>query len=91
MTVVKLPEKRSLGAGDGLARLTPREHQVLALMAEGLSNAMICSRLWVTEKTLESHIRSVYRKLELPPADRCHRRVMAVLAFLSATGARRAA
>ena len=62
--------------------LTEREREVLALMAEGRSNQAICDRLFVTPKTVEAHIASIFSKLELLPAPDDHRRVLAVLAFL---------
>ena len=67
---------------DPLAALSPRERQVLALMAEGRSNAGIAHQLWVTEGTVEKHVRSVLAKLELPETADDHRRVLAVLAYL---------
>jgi len=69
---------------DPLAALSAREHEVLALMAEGRSNAGIARRLWVTEGTVEKHVRSILAKLTLPEADDDHRRVLAVLTFLEA-------
>jgi DNA-binding NarL/FixJ family response regulator len=62
--------------------LTDREREVLALMAEGRSNQAIADRLFVTPKTVEAHIASIFSKLELVPAADDHRRVLAVLAFL---------
>jgi DNA-binding NarL/FixJ family response regulator len=70
--------------GDPLEGLTAREREVLALMAEGRSNAGISHVLWVTEGTVEKHVRSILMKLRLPEADEVHRRVLAVLAFLEA-------
>lgn len=67
---------------DRLERLTDRERQVLALMAEGASNAGIAKRLWVTEGTVEKHVRSILSKLRLPETPDDHRRVLAVLTFL---------
>jgi DNA-binding NarL/FixJ family response regulator len=69
---------------DPLAALSPREHEVLALMAEGLSNAGIARRLWLTEGTVEKHVRSILSKLNLPETGDDHRRVRAVIAFLEA-------
>jgi DNA-binding NarL/FixJ family response regulator len=69
-------------ADDPLAMLTTREREVLALMAEGRSNAGIGQALWVTEGTVEKHVRSIMMKLQLPEAAEVHRRVLAVLAFL---------
>ena len=62
--------------------LTPREREVLALMAEGLSNAAIASRLVVTDRAVEKHVTSIFSKLRLPAASEDHRRVLAVLAYL---------
>jgi DNA-binding NarL/FixJ family response regulator len=67
---------------DRLERLTPREREVLELMAEGASNAGIAKRLWVTEGTVEKHVRSILAKLQLAEAPDDHRRVLAVLTFL---------
>jgi DNA-binding NarL/FixJ family response regulator len=62
--------------------LTPREREVLALMAEGMSNAGIASRLVVTEGAVEKHISSIFAKLGLQPTEQVHRRVLAVLTYL---------
>jgi DNA-binding NarL/FixJ family response regulator len=67
-----------------LAELTPREREVLALIAEGKTNAGIAKQLWVTEKTVETHVSSILGKLGLPQSVDAHRRVLAVLAFLRA-------
>jgi DNA-binding NarL/FixJ family response regulator len=67
---------------DPLAELTARELEVLALVAEGRSNAGVARRLWVTEGAVEKHVRSVLSKLALPAGDEDHRRVLAVLTFL---------
>lgn len=69
---------------DPLDDLTPREREALALMAEGRSNAGIARQLWVTEGTVEKHVRSILSKLRLPETDEDHRRVLAVLTFLEA-------
>ncbi|MEA2384763.1 MAG: hypothetical protein QOH72_4734 [Solirubrobacteraceae bacterium] len=71
-------------ARDPLDELTPREREVLALMAEGHSNAGIGRRLWVTEGTVEKHVHSILGKLPLPAIEDAHRRVLAVLTFLDA-------
>jgi DNA-binding NarL/FixJ family response regulator len=69
--------------GDGpLDELTPREREVLALMAEGRSNAAIATALVVTEGAVEKHISNIFAKLSLPPSETDHRRVLAVLAYL---------
>ncbi|BAC71342.1 MULTISPECIES: response regulator transcription factor [Streptomyces] len=69
---------------DPLARLTPREREVLALIAQGKSNGAIARELVVSEAAVGKHIGSILTKLDLPPADETHRRVLAVLAFLRA-------
>jgi DNA-binding NarL/FixJ family response regulator len=71
-------------AGDPLDALSPREREVLALMAEGRSNAAIAHRLWVSEGTVEKHVRSILAKLRLPDSAEDHRRVLAVITFLGA-------
>jgi DNA-binding NarL/FixJ family response regulator len=68
----------------GIKGLTPREQEVLSLMAEGLTNAGIARRLVLTERTVESHVRNVFMKLDLPGGEDGHRRVLAVLSYLSA-------
>ena len=67
---------------DPLAELTPREREVLQLMAEGLSNVAIAERIVVTEHAVEKHVTNIFQKLRLPPAPETHRRVLAVLAYL---------
>jgi DNA-binding NarL/FixJ family response regulator len=69
---------------DPLEDLSPREREVLALMAEGRSNAGIARRLWVTEGTVEKHVRHILEKLSLPETSDDHRRVLAVVTFLEA-------
>lgn len=71
-------------AGDALADLTRREREVLALMAEGYSNAGIGRRLRVTESTVEKHVHSIMMKLPVPDTDDVHRRVLAAITFLDA-------
>jgi DNA-binding NarL/FixJ family response regulator len=67
---------------DPLDTLSPREREVLKVMAEGHSNHGIATALVVTEDAVEKHVRSILRKLDLPPTASKHRRVLAVLAFL---------
>ncbi|MDV3125529.1 response regulator transcription factor [Mycobacterium sp. 21AC1] len=67
---------------DPLAALSAREHEVLVLMAEGLSNSGIARRIWVTEGTVEKHVRSILTKLNLPETADDHRRVRAVITYL---------
>jgi DNA-binding NarL/FixJ family response regulator len=69
---------------DPLEDLSPREREVLGLMAEGLSNRGICERLFLSPKTVETHVSAIFTKLRLAPAPDDHRRVLAVLAFLRA-------
>ena len=69
---------------DPLDALSAREREVLALMAEGRSNSAISRELWVTEGTVEKHMRSILMKLRLPESGEVHRRVLAVLTFLGA-------
>jgi DNA-binding NarL/FixJ family response regulator len=71
--------------GGALAELTPREREALSLMAEGRTNAAIARTMVVTEGAVEKHISSIFGKLELPPSDDDHRRVLAVLAYLHAS------
>jgi DNA-binding NarL/FixJ family response regulator len=77
------------GAGQAspMARLTPRESEVLTLMAEGRSNAAIAARMFVSEKAVGKHTNSIFTKLDLPPAPDDNRRVLAVLAWLHAESA----
>ena len=72
-----------------LERLSPREREVLALMAEGLGNTAIAERLVVTDGAVHKHIRSIFAKLDLAPDDRADRRVTAVLRYLEADDSRR--
>jgi DNA-binding NarL/FixJ family response regulator len=66
-----------------VTRLSPREREVLALMAEGRSNSAIAQRLFVTEKAVSKHSTSIFAKLDLIPSDDDNRRVLAVLAYLN--------
>jgi DNA-binding NarL/FixJ family response regulator len=69
---------------DPVDRLTPREHEVLSLMAEGLTNRAIGERLWISEHTVEKHVRNIFATLQLPTSADDHRRVLAVVRFLDA-------
>ena len=69
---------------DPLSELSPREREVLGLMAEGRSNHAIADQLVVTERAVEKHVTSIFNKLNLPPAQDDHRRVLAVLTYLRA-------
>jgi DNA-binding NarL/FixJ family response regulator len=71
---------------DPFDMLTTREREVLALMAEGRSNAGIARQIWVAEATVEKHVHSILGKLNLPDSSDDHRRVLAVLAYLSSAG-----
>jgi DNA-binding NarL/FixJ family response regulator len=73
------------GPSGALDELTPREREVLGLMAEGRTNAGIAKRLWLTEKTVETHIRTILMKLGLQTSADDHRRVLAVLTYLRAS------
>jgi DNA-binding NarL/FixJ family response regulator len=68
-----------------LEELTPREREVLSLMAEGRTNGGIARQLWLTEKTIETHVRTILMKLGLPVSSDDHRRVLAVLTYLRAS------
>ena len=74
-------------ADDPLAELTPREREVLGLIAEGRSNKALCAKLFLSPKTIETHVNSIFLKLGLLPAPDDHRRVLAVLAYLRGTAA----
>ena len=78
--------RRPLGVPGPVASLTTRERDVLALVAEGRTNAAIPRRLWLSERTVETHISGVIAKLGIAGAVDDHRRVLAVLAYLEATG-----
>ena len=71
-------------SGGALDTLSPREHEVLALMAEGRSNAAIASQLVLTVGAVEKHVANIFTKLRLPPSGEDHRRVLAVIAYLRA-------
>ena len=70
-------------SGDALARLTPREREVLALMAEGHSNSGLAGHLSISERAVEKHIGGIFTKLDLPPSTAHHRRVLAVVTYLN--------
>ncbi len=72
------------GADDPLAELTPREREVIALIAEGRSNKGIGQRLFITERAVQKHVTSIFMKLGLPQSDDDHRRILAVLAYVGA-------
>ena len=82
--VAQLVGQRRKG-DDPLEHLTERELEVLALMAEGRSNKAIGERLFITEHTVEKHVKSIFGSLRLPPSPDDHRRVLAVVTFLNAT------
>jgi DNA-binding NarL/FixJ family response regulator len=85
--VAELVRGRDAAPGnEALGALTPREQEVLSLMAEGRTNAAIARALVVTQGAVEKHISSIFSKLDLPATDDDHRRVLAVLAFLRAGG-----
>jgi DNA-binding NarL/FixJ family response regulator len=71
---------------DPLGALSEREREVLSLVAEGRSNAGVAHRLWISEGTVEKHVRSILTKLDLPGTDDDHRRVLAVLTYLDSLG-----
>lgn len=77
---------RSARSPDPIAALSTREREVLALMAEGRSNASIAHSLVLTERTVETHVRNIFTRLDLAPEANDHRRVLAVLAFLGPGG-----
>ena len=72
--------------GGILAELSRRERDVLALLADGRTNAAIAARLWLTPRTVEGHVRSIFAKLRLPASPEDHRRVLAARAYLAARG-----
>jgi len=83
--VAELVRSRTGQPGDtALAALTPREREVLELMAEGRTNAAIARSMVVTAGAVEKHVSSIFGKLDLPATDDDHRRVLAVLAYLQA-------
>jgi RNA polymerase sigma factor (sigma-70 family) len=81
-TVVQQLFGRRRSGHDALEELSEREREVLALMAEGRSNRAIAERLFITERTVEKHTKSIFQKLRLAATEDAHRRVLAVLAFL---------
>jgi DNA-binding NarL/FixJ family response regulator len=74
------------GRSGSLAALTPRETEVLALIAEGRTNVGIARRLWLTPRTVETHVSSIFLKLGIVAGEEDHRRVLAVLAYLRGSG-----
>ena len=82
MTVRILIAEDDVLLREGLSRLTPREREVLAAMAEGMPNLAIAEALVVTEAAVEKHIRRIFQKFDLPPTNMGHRRVLAVLSYL---------
>jgi DNA-binding NarL/FixJ family response regulator len=82
-TVVSQLVGRRRQGHDPVDDLSEREREVLALMAEGRSNRAIAERLFITERTVEKHVKSIFGKLALPASADAHRRVLAVLAYLS--------
>lgn len=80
--VVALEPRRLTARVDRMGELTPREREILALMALGYSNAGMCQELFLSTKTIESHVRSIFMKLDVPSCGYTHRRVLAVLAHL---------
>jgi DNA-binding NarL/FixJ family response regulator len=82
--VAELVQTRNAGGDGPLTALSPRELEVLSLMAEGRTNAAIARALVVTQSAVEKHISNVFSKLDLPTTDDDHRRVLAVLTFLRA-------
>ena len=85
--VQRLAKIQSLQADSPLAQLTEREMDVLGVMAEGYNNANISKKLFVEERTVENHTNSIYAKLDLTQSTGYHRRVQAVLAFVTHSGA----
>ena len=81
--VVSLMVARARGKHDALDRLTPRQQQVLALMSEGRTNASIARTLSITERAVLQHTSHIYDELDLAPSDDDHRRVLAVIRYLS--------
>jgi DNA-binding NarL/FixJ family response regulator len=73
---------RASRRADAVATLSPREKEVLALMAEGRSNAAIARTLVISDRAVEKHVANIFTKLDLPPSDTDHRRVLAVLRYL---------
>jgi len=74
---------RRTGADQPVASLTPREREVLGLMAEGRSNAAIAAKMFITDKAVSKHTNNIFARLGLPPSDDDNRRVLAVLAYLN--------
>ncbi|MEA2166947.1 MAG: hypothetical protein QOF76_247 [Solirubrobacteraceae bacterium] len=91
MSIVPFPSSPRMEAAARLSHLSAREREVLGLMAEGHSNRAISDMLFLSRKTVEAHVGSIFRRLELPENDHCHRRVLAVLTYREARGLSRAA
>lgn len=91
MTVLPLARHPLRRPHDPLDALTPREREILALIAEGYSNAGICAVHYLSEKTVESHVGNIFRKLDLAAGEHAHRRVLAVLLHLRSAALRRSA
>lgn len=89
-TAVPIPSTADAVSGGPLRQLTERENEILALLAEGLSNAGIAARLVLSQRTVDAHLRSVFAKLDLPDSPQDNRRVHAVLAFRDGARAPRA-
>jgi len=83
VTILDNLSRRTIDVDLEVGSLTPREREVLGLMAEGRSNAAIAARMFVTEKAVSKHTNNIFAKLQLPPSEDDNRRVLAVLAYLN--------
>jgi DNA-binding NarL/FixJ family response regulator len=81
-TVVSQLLRNARQADDPMHDLTPREREVMELVAEGRSNKAIGERLVITERAVQKHVSSIFAKLDLPPSEDDHRRILAVLAYV---------